>query len=77
MFWIYMKEVLAVSAFPVDFGKNVFILSKDFRVKKCDTGLRYVVFRFDGIVFFIHIIQTVCDLLSSTISYEKYVINES
>ena len=56
----------------------MFVISnKDVFVKKCDTSLQYFIFKFDGIVFFIQIIETICKLLLSTSPYEKYIIIES
>ena len=77
MFWIYMEEVLGVSAFPLDFFNTFFILSKDFYIKKYDASLWYFIFNLDGIVFFIQVIQIVQELLFSTSPYEKYILNES
>ena len=59
MLWIYIEEDLAVSAFPVDFCNTFVILNKDFCIKKYDASFWYFLFKLDGIVFFIQVIQTV------------------
>ena len=72
-----MKEVVAVSAFPIDFCGKFLILNRGFCTKKCDASLWYFILKLDGIVFFVQVIQTVCEFLFSTSPYEKYIVNES
>ena len=76
MIRIYMKEVLAVGTFPIDFCNRFVISNKDFFIKKCDASLWYFTFKLDGIVFLFKL-NKVCELLFSTSPYEKYIINES
>ena len=77
MLRIYMKEVLAVSTFPVDFCDKFVVLNRDFCIKKCGASLWYFILKLYRIVFLIQAIQTVYELLFITSPYEKYIINES
>ena len=61
-----MKEILAVSAFSIDFRNKFVILNIDFCIKKCDASFWYFIFIVDGIVFVIQVIQTHCELLFGT-----------
>ena len=71
MSWIYMKEVLTVSAFPIEFCNKFVIFTTDLSIKKCDACLRYFSSKLDVIVFFVQVIPTVFELLFGTSSYEE------
>ena len=51
MTWIYMKEILVVDAFPIDFCNKFDILNRDFCIKKYDASLWCFIFKLDGLVF--------------------------
>ena len=47
------------------------VLTRDFCAKKEDASLQYFVYKFDGIVFFIQAIETVCELVYSANPYKN------